>query len=190
MVPDPSEASVEEKPSQEPVTEALMRVEPDDPGVEVEQLREQLNGMETQLSTAREQVLRLAADFENYKRRQQQSLDEDKFQARQEVVSSMLPLLDNLQRAVDAAEQGGDARALTEGVKLVLRQLGDILAKQGLSEIESDGLLFDPNVHEAVISEERDDVEDQTILETLQKGYRLGARTLRPSLVKVARSST
>jgi len=189
MVPEPSEASVEEKPSEEQVQQTLMRVESDDPAVEVEQLREQLNGMETQLSTAREQVLRLAADFENYKRRQQQAVDDDKFQARREVVSSMLPLLDNLQRAVDAAEQGGDGRALTEGVKLVLRQLGEILAKQGLSEIESDGKPFDPNLHEAVISEERDDVEDQTILETLQKGYKLGTRTLRPSLVKVARSS-
>ncbi|MBM3463344.1 MAG: nucleotide exchange factor GrpE [Armatimonadetes bacterium] len=153
---------------------------------EVERLRGLLAAKELDVAATREQMLRTQADFENYRRRQQQNLEQDKFAAREGIVGNLLPLLDNLERALDALGKSRDVASLEEGVRLILRQMAGILQKEGLSEIESDGKPFDPNLHQAVLSEERDDLEDHTIIETLQKGYKLGNRTLRPSMVKVA----
>lgn len=157
---------------------------------ELQQARELLRERDDSLAGQREQILRLHADFENYKRRQQQNQENDTFVTRERVVGNVLPLLDNLERALAALEQTGDVKALGEGVSLILRQMRTILEKEGLEAIPSDGQLFDPNLHHAVMMEERDDVEDHMILETLQKGYKLGNRTLRPALVKVARATT
>ncbi len=164
-------------------------VEAEDGSGDVEGLRAALREREERIAGLREQMLRMQADFENYKRRREQSLADDRFVVREGIVGGLLPLLDNLERALSALETSGDVAALGEGLRLILRQMTGILAQEGLAEIESDGQVFDPNLHQAVVSEERDDVEDQTVLETLQKGYRLGSRTLRPSLVKVSRAA-
>lgn len=134
----------------------------------------------------REQMLRMQADFENYKRRQQNNLEDARFLAREGIIGNLLPLLDNFERALQAFGTTANVKALADGCQLILRQAGDILSREGLSEIEADGRIFDPAVHEAVMREERDDIADQTIVQTLQKGYRLGNRVLRPSMVKVA----
>jgi molecular chaperone GrpE len=154
---------------------------------EVARLNDVLREKEAAAVDLREQVLRAHADFENFRRRQQKSLEDDTLRARERVVANHLPLLDNLERAVNALTVGGDLAALSEGVRLILRQMNDILAKEGVSPIESDGKLFDPNLHEVVTFEDRDDVPDHTVLETFQRGYKLGERTLRPSMVKVSR---
>src|ERR687898_135875 len=96
------------------------------------------------------------------------------------LVKELLPVLDDLGRALEAAEQHEEA-ALEDGVRLVHRQLVDVLAKEGLKEIETDGV-FDPHVHEALLSQPSD-AETGTVLEVLQKGYRLGDRVLRPARV-------
>lgn len=159
-------------------------------GVPVETAEERLVRMlaekEEALRGMREQMLRMQADFENYKRRQQNSLDDEKVRAREGIIGSLLPVLDNFERALQASGTAAGAQGLVEGCQLILRQARDILSREGLTEIEADGQIFDPTVHEAVMREDRDDVEDQTIMQTLQKGYRLGTRVLRPSMVKVA----
>ena len=128
---------------------------------------------------------RLAADFENYKRRTRQDLTDRTQFANEELLRKLLPLRDNLQRALEHAPEGID-RNWFEGLKLVVRQFDDVLQAQGLSTIPAVGEKFDPAQHEAIASEETDEHEEGTIVEEMQPGYRLHNRVLRPTLVKVA----
>ena len=138
---------------------------------------------EAQANFARYQ--RLAADFENYKRRSRQDLTDRTQFANEELLRKLLPLRDNLQRALEHAPEGID-RNWFEGIKLVVRQFDDVLQAQGLSTIPAVGEKFDPAQHEAIASEETDEHEEGTIVEEMQPGYRLHNRVLRPTLVKVA----
>lgn len=138
---------------------------------------------EAQATFARYQ--RLAADFENYKRRTRQELADRTQYATEELLARLLPILDNFRRALDHAPQGVD-RSWFEGIKLVARQFEDVLQAQGLSQIPAVGEKFDPSQHEAIAREETDEHEEGTVVEELQPGYRLHNRVLRPTLVKVA----
>ena len=128
---------------------------------------------------------RLAADFENYKRRTRQDLTDRTQFANEELLRKLLPLRDNLQRALEHAPEGID-RNWFEGITMVVRQFDDVLQAQGLSTIPAVGEKFDPAQHEAIASEETDEHEEGTIVEEMQPGYRLHNRVLRPTLVKVA----
>jgi len=128
---------------------------------------------------------RLAADFENYKRRTRQELADRTQYANEELVRKLLPILDNFRRALEHAPEGID-RNWFNGIKLVARQFEDTLQAQGVSQIPSVGEKFDPAQHEAIASEETDEHEEGTVVEELQPGYRLHDRVLRPTLVKVA----
>jgi molecular chaperone GrpE len=148
--------------------------------------------IDPELQAARDEALatfgryqRLAADFENYKRRTRQDLADRTQFANEELLRKLLPLRDNLQRALEHAPEGID-RNWFEGIKLVVRQFDDVLQGQGLSTIPAVGEKFDPAQHEAIASEETDEHEEGTIVEEMQPGYRLHNRVLRPTLVKVA----
>jgi molecular chaperone GrpE len=138
---------------------------------------------EAQATFARYQ--RLAADFENYKRRTRQELADRTQYANDELLRKLLPILDNLRRALDHAPENVDA-SWYEGIKLVARQFEETLQAQGLSTIPAIGEKFDPSQHEAIAREETDEHEEGTIVEEMQPGYRLHDRVLRPTLVKVA----
>jgi len=150
------------------------------PGVDPEA---QVARAEAQETFARYQ--RLAADFENYKRRTRQELGDRTQYANEELLRKLLPILDNLRRALDHAPDGID-RNWFEGIKLIARQFEDTLRAQGLSTIPAVGEQFDPSQHEAIAQEETDEHEEGTIVEEVQPGYRLHERVLRPTLVKVA----
>ena len=126
---------------------------------------------------------RLKAEFDNYRKRTAREQLELTSRAAQRLVNELLPVLDDLERALDAAEEHEEAK-LEDGVRLVHRSLVDALQKEGLAEIETDGA-FDPNVHEALLSQPDDEKESGQILDVLQKGYRLGDRVLRPARVIV-----
>jgi molecular chaperone GrpE len=128
---------------------------------------------------------RLAADFENYKRRTRQELADRTQYANEELLRRLLPILDNFRRALDHAPDGID-RNWFEGIKLVARQFEEVLQAQGLSTIPAVGEKFDPTQHEAIAREETDEHEEGTVVEEMQPGYRLHNRVLRPTLVKVA----
>jgi molecular chaperone GrpE len=138
---------------------------------------------EVQANFARYQ--RLAADFENYKRRTRQELADRTQYANEELLRKLLPILDNLRRALDHAPEGID-RNWFEGLRMVVRQFEDTLQAQGVSPIPAVGEKFDPSQHEAIAQEETDEHEEGTIVEEMQPGYRLHERVLRPTLVKVA----
>jgi molecular chaperone GrpE len=154
--------------------------------------RQPTQPVDPELQAARDEVQatfaqyqRLAADFENYKRRTRQELADRTQYANEELLRKLLPILDNFKRALDHAPDGID-RNWFEGIKLVARQFEDTLQAQGLSAIPAVGEKFDPTQHEAIASEETDEHEEGTVVEEMQPGYRLHNRVLRPTLVKVA----
>ena len=130
-----------------------------------------------------ERLLRKTAEFDNYRKRTAREQLELTSRAAQRLVNELLPVLDDLERALDAAEEHEEAK-LEDGVRLVHRSLVGALQKEGLAEIETEGA-FDPNVHEALLSQPDDEKESGQILDVLQKGYRLGDRVLRPARVIV-----
>jgi molecular chaperone GrpE len=126
---------------------------------------------------------RLQAEFDNYRKRALRDQESLVARAHERLVKELLPVLDDLERALVAAEQHEEAK-LEEGVRLVHRALADALEREGLAEIETNGK-FDPHVHEALLTQPSE-AEEGSVLEVLQKGYRLGDRVLRPSRVVVA----
>ncbi len=131
-----------------------------------------------------ERLARTQADFENYRKRVRQEREELAAFAAERLVRGLLPILDNLERARDASDTA-DHAAWRQGVEITIRQFQDLLAKEGVEPIEAVGKPFDPRQHEAIMQAESESQEG-TVLEEFQKGYRLGERVLRPSLVKVA----
>ena len=127
---------------------------------------------------------RVQADFENYRKRAAREQERLIAHAHERLVRELLPVLDDLERALEAAERHEEAQ-LVEGVKLVERSLRDALRKEGLAEIETDGA-FDPHVHEALLTQPSDGAEAGSVLEVVQRGYRLGDKVVRPARVIVA----
>lgn len=134
-------------------------------------------------------LMRRQADLENYRRRVEREKSETREFASMDATQSLLPLLDDFERALRAAPSGyeeGPVSEYTKGMELIYRRLLDTLTKLGLEPIAAQGQPFDPNLHNAIQKEERSDVEDQTVLEEYQRGYYFKGRLLRPSMVKVA----
>jgi molecular chaperone GrpE len=198
----------DERPTQSKRVEDLERApseRPDsDPPARAAESRDRLEERIALLEAERDEVLndlkRVAADFDNYKKRVVRDRDALVGRATEGLVKELLPVLDDLERALGAAatheEAGGFAPdgarsgvvggpSLEEGVALVERQLRGTLAKQGLIEIDTDGP-FDPHVHEALLTQESE-ADEGTIIEVLQKGYRLGDRVLRPARVVISK---
>ena len=140
------------------------------------------------LTAERDEYLDLAqrvqADFENYRKRAVREQERLVAHAHERLVRELLPILDDLERAVEAAERHEEAQ-LVEGVKLVEQSLRNALRKEGLVEIETDGA-FDPHVHEALLTQPSGDVEPGSVLEVVQRGYRVGDKVVRPARVIVA----
>src|SRR5919204_81959 len=147
----------------------------------VEQQEEQEQQPEQEVD---DRLLRLAADFENYKKRAARERQEYVALANERLIKELLPVLDDLERALDAAEQHEEAK-LEEGVRLVHRSLAQLLERQGVQEIETAGA-FDPHVHEALLAQPSEDIESGAVLDVIQKGYKLGDRVVRPARVIVS----
>jgi len=130
-----------------------------------------------------ERFLRLAADFDNYKKRVARERNELVTLANERLVKELLPILDDLERALVAAAEHEEAR-LEEGVRLVHRSLESLLERNGVKEIDTDGA-FDPNVHEALLAQPSE-ADEGTVIDVVQKGYTLGDRVVRPARVVVA----
>jgi molecular chaperone GrpE len=127
---------------------------------------------------------RLAAEFDNYRKRVARDQELVAQRASERLLKALLPVVDDLERALEAAEQHEEAK-LEEGVRLVHRALAEVLRAQGLEEIDANGR-FDPHVHEALLSQPSADHEEGTVIQVAQKGYRLGELVLRPARVVVS----
>lgn len=130
---------------------------------------------------------RARAEFANYKRR----VERDQVLARQnltgDIVRRYLDILDDLERALKNRPQDGEGAAWAEGIELIYRKFLSVLEAEGVKQMEAEGQLFDPNLHEAITSEDAPDYDSGEIIEVIKKGYLLGDRVLRPALVRVAR---
>jgi molecular chaperone GrpE len=149
----------------------------------ISELEQRLGELEAELEERVDDLKRVAADFDNYRKRAVRDQESLVARAHERLVKELLPVLDDLERALDAAAQHEEAE-LEEGVRLVHRELSHILSKEGLVAIETDGK-FDPHEHEALLTQPSD-AEEGAILQVIQKGYRLGDRVVRPARVVVA----
>lgn len=131
-----------------------------------------------------EKYQRLLADFNNYKRREEKAKAEFKSYATGSLIEKLLPVLDNFDRALKDCDEDDP---FVQGIIMTRNEFWKILENEGLSEIPSDNEPFDPNFHQAFMTEESDEVEENHIIETFQKGYKLKDKVIRPSMVKVSK---
>ncbi len=156
----------------------------DEPRIEEETVEEPAAEEETPSPVPDEAYLRLAADFDNYRKRVAREHADLTARANERLLNELLPVLDDLERALEAASEHEEAK-LEEGVRLVHRSLLGLVERHGLSEIDTGGG-FDPHVHEALLTQPGEGAEEGSVLQVLQKGYKLGERVLRPARVIVA----
>ena len=154
---------------------------------QAEDLSAKVAELQDKLAEKEERILRLQADFENFRRRTVKEKEELSAVVTQGLLTDMLPILDNFERAMSA--EATDAEAFRKGVDMIFTQFGEALAKNGLEHIEVAGQKFDPNFHQAVMRVENPDLEDGTIAQELQKGYTVKGRVIRPSMVQVVANS-
>ena len=151
----------------------------------VRELETQMESLRKEKDEIYDRLLRKHADFENFRKRIEKDKREFQQYALSDIVGDLIFILDNFERALSHADESSNPE-YRKGVELIYRQLRDLLEKRGLKIIESKGQMFDPNFHEAVAREPRNDVEEGTILEELQRGYFFQNRLLRPAMVKVS----
>ena len=177
----------EEMTAEEQPVEDVTDTEAESADVAVEDVpaeEDRTSELEAQLQEKNDRILRLQADFENFRRRTAKEKEELAAVITQNILTDFLPLLDNFERAM-AVEQS-DVEAFQKGVEMIFTQLREVMEKHGLENIEAEGAPFDPNVHQAVMRVENPDVEDGTITQVLQKGYQAKGRVIRPAMVQVA----
>jgi len=135
----------------------------------------------------RDQLLRTAADFDNYRKRSRRDVEDAQKKGSEELLKALLPVFDNLERAVMHAEQSTDAKAIAEGVRMVLKQFTDALGRVGIKRVGGIGQPFDPLVHEAIQQIETNEHPAGTVVAEVQPGYSFGDRLIRAAMVVVAR---
>jgi molecular chaperone GrpE len=129
---------------------------------------------------------RTQADFENYQKRNQREREQERRYMHQGLASGLLPIFDNLERAMDAAQKAGESGPLVQGVQMVHSQILTLLQKHGITRIEAEGKPFDPNEHEAVMQQPTKDVAPNTVVKALEQGFKIHDRVLRPARVIVS----
>jgi len=173
----------ESQETEEKIDEAVISVE------------EELERLQADVEAARDKMLRTAAEFENYKKRAEREKNEFMKYIAAEFVTDLLPIMDNLERAIDATDQEKNDAAnaaeqnfesFREGVKLIYKQLQDVLTRRGVTQIEAVGKPFDPNVHEAVMHTPSEEYSANTVVSEFQKGYMLHDRVIRAAMVSVS----
>ena len=143
-----------------------------------------------ELQIYQDKYIRLAAEFENYKRRAQRDQSDAIRYANESLLKSLLSTIDNLERAIQSGKDAGTSGPLLDGVELTHKQLIETVEKLGVRQVSSTGVNFDPNIHQAVAHVESETVEPNTVVEEFQKGYFLHDRILRPAMVTVAKEKS
>jgi len=185
-----SEISEEE---QVEIAEEKEAEEAESPETDIERLKAEFEEykvkMEVEADAAMDRMLRAAADFENYKKRAEREKNDFMKYVAEGFITDLLPISDNLERAIDATTNASgekDIDSFREGVKLIHKQLMDVLEKRYVTKIEAVGKPFDPNVHEAVMQVKSDEFPANTVAEEFQKGYMLHDRVVRAAMVSVS----
>jgi len=143
--------------------------------------------LKEQLASEKDRVLRLSAEFENYKKRKQRESDEFKKFANETIFKQLLTIVDNLERAISSVKENSDEKGLLEGVKLTHKEIIKFFETFNVKLVEAENQPFDPNFHQAVTQTETDDFPENTVTMVLQKGYLLHDRLIRPAMVVVSK---
>jgi molecular chaperone GrpE len=165
------------------MTEAL---NDQDPQQQDEPQPDPLEELRRERDALQDRLLRTAAEFDNYRKRMDRERRDLAEYAAADAIKDVLPIIDNLERALQASASDDPLR---KGVELIHKQMLEMLRKRGVTPIEALGADFDPNVHEAVTHEESDQHREGEVMEELQRGYKVGERLLRPAMVKVAKGA-
>lgn len=172
------------KKKDSPKTEDANKVVPEE-----EEIKKGETEKEREIHKEEEEInvkyMRLAADFQNFKRRAERERSEIYARANEKIVTELLDVMDNFERALDNGANG-ENNGFKEGMDMIFAQLKAVMESAGVKEIESEGVEFDPNYHNAVMMEDSDEVESGKISSVLQKGYMLNGRVIRAAIVKVA----
>ncbi len=153
-------------------------------------VEEKLAKTQEELESCKDKMLRLAAELENFKKRTQREKEEHMKYALEAFAKELLPFLDNLERAIESAKETKDIEKLLEGLDLTLSGYFKTLEKFGLKVFAAEGKRFDPNFHEALTTEINNDVDENTVIKELLKGYTLHERLLRPAMVVVSKKDS
>ena len=180
------EINIEEKQSEENETDDAKSVENTSEEENSDNQETEINQFEEKYNQLNNQYIRLAADFDNYRKRNEQEREALLKYGAENTLKKMLEVLDNFERGLKAIETVDDCEKVKECYNLAYKNFIDVLTKAGLETIKAEGEAFDPNFHEAVMQTPTSDKEENTILTELQKGYKLGDKVLRPALVNVA----
>jgi molecular chaperone GrpE len=154
----------------------------------IDELKLKLDGKEKEVEQLKEKCLYQQADFENFKKLKVKEKQEALRFGNETLIKELLPVIDNLDRAIQHASKTEDSKSIIEGVELTLNGFLKVLEKFGVTRVDALGQAFDPNVHEAIAQEERGDKAPGTVIAELQKGYIMDGRLLRPAMVTVAKS--
>ena len=187
---DPDDASVRPSPQADGSGEAA----PSAGGPEIAELvasRAELRRLESEVKELKDSLARRQADFENYRKRMERERSETYNRVVVDIAAKLLPVLDNLKRALEAeasveASESDEFRHFLSGVDLIYKQLNGVLDAFGVKPVPAEGEHFDPHLHEAVVTEPTDDFEPDTIIQEIVRGFTLGDKLIRPALVKVA----
>ena len=190
-VKNDSSTSTEDQVIEDQVTEDVDKEQTEDDNgtdinskLEEKKVNDQIKDLESKIEQYEDKYKRLQAEYANYMRRTQQEKETIGIFANEKIITELIPVIDNMERALDACTDKEEA--LFKGVDLVYKQLKDSLTKFGVEEIEAEGAEFDPNVHMAVMQESIEGVEPNKVVMVLQKGYKLGTKVIRPTMVKVS----
>ena len=177
---DKSEPSVEEAASDADATAAEMAESASSAS------EQQGQSLEEELKATQDRYLRLAAEFENYKKRAAREKDEAIKYANSSLLEKLIAIVDNFELGLEAARAEGEKSAVFSGMSMVLKQLMDFLGDSGLEPIDATGQKFDPNLHEAIAHEPSDEFPEGTVIRQTRRGYKMKDRLLRPSSVVVS----
>jgi molecular chaperone GrpE len=144
--------------------------------------------LEEQLRDGRDRLLRAQAELENYRKRSRREFEEAQRYREMDVLRDLLPVLDNVQRAIEAAEKTADIESLRAGFRMTAQQIEKLLENHGCRTIPTDGTPFDPTVHDAILQQPASDIPPGTIVATASRGFKLHDRVVRPAQVIVAKS--
>ncbi|ELR66108.1 Heat shock protein GrpE [Photobacterium marinum] len=146
---------------------------------------------EAKVKEQQESVLRARADVENMRRRTEQEIDKARKYALEKFAGELLPVIDNMERAIEMADKNDDAiKSMIEGVELTLKTMTDTVAKFGLNQINPEGQPFNPEFHQAMSIQESAEHEPNTVMLVMQKGYELNGRVIRPAMVMVSKAAS
>ncbi|HDN84275.1 nucleotide exchange factor GrpE [Candidatus Aerophobetes bacterium] len=153
----------------------------------IKQLEKQIESSDKEAEEYLDHLKRLKAEFENYKKRMVRERQQLINWAVEDIIKEFLPVLDDLERAIESTEVSSDFSSLAQGIKMVHQQFKGILQKKGLQEIPAKGQEFNPHLHEAIMRIESNDHPDNVVVEEMRKGYKFKDKVLRPAMVKVNR---